>query len=247
MKHTDSMFDKVAAAACIVVLGAVGCVAEQFECDDNKPCSESGEVCVYYLDSSDKIAATACVKQFEVFGVKDTAFNFQDKVPIKFANSFAFGLNPVSIVEYEYCVDKKECKAIPQEGIDPECNAYNANADPEQAINCITWAEANKYCEFAQGRLCSEAEWEYAMGQLQEPAGTVLEWVGDAWDEDISSMPNDGSAREDGSASNGVVRGVINMANGAAGDPWMQRNSKARHARDTVVGFRCCSNVPITK
>ncbi|HOA13910.1 MAG TPA: SUMF1/EgtB/PvdO family nonheme iron enzyme [Myxococcota bacterium] len=247
MKHTDSMFDKVAAAACIVVLGAVGCVAEQFECDDNKPCSESGEVCVYYLDSSDKIAATACVKQFEVFGVKDTAFNFQDKVPIKFANSFAFGLNPVSIVEYEYCVDKKECKAIPQEGIDPECNAYNANADPEQAINCITWAEANKYCEFAQGRLCSEVEWEYAMGQLQEPAGTVLEWVEDDWDEDISSMPKDGTARTDGSASNGVVRGVINMANGAAGDPWMQRNSKARHARDTVVGFRCCSDVPITK
>jgi len=241
------MFDKVAAAACIVVLGAVGCVAEQFECDDNKPCSESGEVCVYYLDSSDKIAATACVKQFEVFGVKDTAFNFQDKVPIKFANSFAFGLNPVSIVEYEYCVDKKECKAIPQEGIDPECNAYNANADPEQAINCITWAEANKYCEFAQGRLCSEVEWEYAMGQLQEPAGTVLEWVEDDWDEDISSMPKDGTARTDGSASNGVVRGVINMANGAAGDPWMQRNSKARHARDTVVGFRCCSDVPITK
>ncbi|HNU68316.1 MAG TPA: SUMF1/EgtB/PvdO family nonheme iron enzyme [Myxococcota bacterium] len=247
MKHTDSMFDKVAAAACIVVLGAVGCVAEQFECDDNKPCSESGEVCVYYLDAGKQLVARACVKQFEVFGVKNKVFKFQDTVDITFADSFAFGLNPVSIVEYEYCVDKNVCTAIPQEGLNPECNIYNADADPEQAINCITWDEANKYCEFAQARLCSEAEWEYAMGQLQEPAGTVLEWVEDAWAENVASMPKDGTARNDGSASNGVVRGVINMANGAAGDPWMQRNSKARHARDILVGFRCCSDVPIVR
>jgi len=238
---------RVIFAGFLLVLASTqaGCLVTQFECDNSKPCDELGEVCIYYLSESKNLVATACVKKFEVFGVKNQTFKFQDEVDITFARSFAFGLNPVSIAEYQCCVDKKVCTAIPQEGLDQNCNAHETDADPEQAINCITWDEADRYCEFAQGRLCSEAEWEYSMGKLQEPAGTVREWVGDAWADNVASMPKDGTARNDDSASNGVVRGVINMGNSLTGDPWMQRFNKARHARDVGVGFRCCSDLPI--
>jgi len=48
-------------------------------------------------------------------------------------------------------------------GEDPSCD-YNGGGGPDSPVECIDWDEAVAFCEAVdpKGRLCTEAEWEYA-------------------------------------------------------------------------------------
>jgi formylglycine-generating enzyme len=72
--------------------------------------------------------------------------------------AFAIDKTEVTVGQYRDCVNANECKA-PGKGL--KCNYHEAgrNAHP---VNCVSWGQAQQYCEWAGKRLCTEAEWEKA-------------------------------------------------------------------------------------
>jgi formylglycine-generating enzyme required for sulfatase activity len=46
-------------------------------------------------------------------------------------------------------------------GEDPSCD-FNGGGGANSPVECVNWNEAKAFCEAVGGRLCTEAEWEYA-------------------------------------------------------------------------------------
>ena len=97
----------------------------------------------------------------------------------------------VTTARYKACSDKGECKRASVvnewEGIkdserktfDPLCNAREPEQRGNHPINCIDWEMASQFCHAAapQGRLPTEAEWEFA---TRGRDGRRFPW-GDEW------------------------------------------------------------------
>ncbi len=82
----------------------------------------------------------------------------------------------VSNDQYRLCVDAGIC-AKPT-----TCNKGELTFDDPQKndhpVVCVDWDNAQTYCQWAGGRLPSEAEWEYA---FRGPNGVIFPW-GDVFD-----------------------------------------------------------------
>jgi sulfatase modifying factor 1 len=91
----------------------------------------------------------------------------------------------VTVGAYLACVKGGGCKAPERQ---PGCNATVKNPRLQHPINCITQAQAEKYCAAQGKRLPSAAEWEFAArgtdGRIypwgNEDAGEQLCWQGRA-------------------------------------------------------------------
>jgi sulfatase modifying factor 1 len=68
----------------------------------------------------------------------------------------------VTVLQYHECVKAGKCPVIPKED---RCT-YNWPDSMNHPINCITWYDANSYCNYIGARLPSEIEWEYAARNL---------------------------------------------------------------------------------
>lgn len=72
----------------------------------------------------------------------------------------------VTLAEYSQCVESGTCLEPP--AYDPEtfdaypCYWKSPFKMDTHPINCVKWALAKQYCEWAGKRLCTEAEWEKA-------------------------------------------------------------------------------------
>lgn len=64
----------------------------------------------------------------------------------------------VTVAEYEACVDDGEC---PPPGTGEGCNGASSDRQ-SHPINCVNFAQAEAFCRWAEGRLPTEEEWEYA-------------------------------------------------------------------------------------
>ncbi|MBW2700663.1 MAG: SUMF1/EgtB/PvdO family nonheme iron enzyme [Deltaproteobacteria bacterium] len=64
----------------------------------------------------------------------------------------------VTVAQYRLCVEAGAC-SLPAEV--SRCNYGEAERD-DHPINCVNFQQAEQYCTWAEGRLPSEAEWEFA-------------------------------------------------------------------------------------
>ena len=67
--------------------------------------------------------------------------------------SFRMTRTEVTVCEYAECVSAGKCTAS-----SPACAPPGEN----QPAGCLGWDQSKEFCEAVGGRLCSEAEWEYA-------------------------------------------------------------------------------------
>jgi len=84
-------------------------------------------------------------------------------------------------------VDWKDIKPEEKTKWSPYCTWGKRKLD-EHPINCVDWNQATTFCEWAGGRLPSEAEWEYA---ARGKDGRLYPW-GNTWDDSAVPAPHKG-------------------------------------------------------
>ncbi len=102
-------------------------------------------------------------------------------------DSVCMDLYEVTVKKYKACSDSGKCRRAPTEvewpkitdkdkaTYSPLCTGADATKQ-DHPINCVTWAMADTYCKANDGRLPTEAEWEFA---TRGPDGRVYPWGDD--------------------------------------------------------------------
>ncbi len=109
---------------------------------------------------------------------------------------FMIDKHEVSVSEYRTCVEAGKCTIPKDHNRNKYCN-YGDDSRNDHPVNCVDWAEAKSYCDFVDGRLPYEAEWEKAAragSKMRFPWGQEVSCKNAILDDGktTGSVPNEG-------------------------------------------------------
>jgi formylglycine-generating enzyme required for sulfatase activity/serine/threonine protein kinase len=102
---------------------------------------------------------------------------------------FCIGIHEVTTASYLACSNEGKCKraskvnewtgitGVDHKAYDPLCNIDAVGTRGQHPINCVDWERADTYCKAHDGRLPTEAEWEFA---ARGPDGRQYPWGDEA-------------------------------------------------------------------
>jgi formylglycine-generating enzyme required for sulfatase activity len=92
-------------------------------------------------------------------------------------DSFWIDRTEVTNAQYARCVTDGTCRFPSNSGSSTRENYYGDSQFNDYPVIWVNWYDAGTYCQWAGGRLPTEAEWEYA---ARGPDGHVYPWGNEA-------------------------------------------------------------------
>ena len=158
-QEDDCQWDEVCAnGKCVGLFCGDGSLDADEECDDGN--NEDWDGC-----SGDcRTEEVAVVPQGTFWMGCNQALDSQcdaDEFPAHQVNpdKFAVDIYQATVQDYSECVDSGTCSTPASSA--STCN-WGKSGKGTHPINCISWEQADTYCDWTGMRLCTEAEWEKA-------------------------------------------------------------------------------------
>jgi formylglycine-generating enzyme required for sulfatase activity len=131
-------------------------------------------------------------------------------------NGFWIDRTEVTNAQYAHCVGDGICIAPVGSDSSTHDSYYGVSEFDDYPVIFVNWNRADTYCQWAGGRLPTEAEWEYA---ARGPDGNVYPWGNDApHDTLLNYHQNIGDTTEVGSYPGGASWvGAMDMAGNRSG------------------------------
>ncbi len=122
--------------------------------------------------------------------------------------SFEMTRTEVTVAQYRDCVENAACSEPDAQGVcaPDQYGNWNAAGHENDPVNCVTWKQARAFCMTNDGRLPTEAEWEFAA--RSRGLDVVYPW-GDAPATCARAVMNDGG---DGCGTNRTLPVCSKMA-----------------------------------